>query len=85
MLLFIAKLNGIEIWGTNDGNAYLVALTSEYVCIVAGLDFGALEGHLLLIYKALYGIRSGGARWQDKLSDVQRKKGFVSCKAEPGI
>ena len=54
MLLFIAELNGIEIWGTNIGNAYLEALTSEYVCFVAGPEFRLLEGHLLLIHKALY-------------------------------
>ena len=85
MLLFIAELNGIEIWGTDIGNAYLEALTSEYVCIIAGPEFGPLEGHLLLIYKALYGLRSSGARWHDKLSDVLRKEGFVPCKAEPDI
>ena len=50
MLLFIAELNGIEIWGTDIGNAYLEALTSEYVCIGAGSEFGALEGHLFLIH-----------------------------------
>ena len=40
MLLFIAELNGIEIWGTDIGNAYLEALTSEYVCNVAGPESG---------------------------------------------
>jgi len=85
MLLFIAELNGIEIWGMDIGNAYLEALTSEYVCIIAGPEFGALKCHLLLIHKALYGLRSSGARWHDKLSDVLRKEGFVPCKAEPDI
>ena len=85
MLLFIAELNSIEIWGTDIGNAYLEALTSEHVCIIAGPEFGPLEGHLLLIYKALYGLRSSGARWHDKLSDVLRKEGFIPCKAEPDI
>ena len=40
MLFFIAELNGIKIWGTNIGNAYLEALTSEYAWTVAGLGFG---------------------------------------------
>ena len=59
MLLIIAELNGIEIWGKDIGNAYLEALTSEYVCTVAGPEFGPLEGHLLLIHN---GLRSSGAR-----------------------
>ena len=81
MLLFIDELNGIEIWGTGIGNAFLEALTSECVCIVAGPEFGVLEGHLLLIHKAHYGLKSSGARWHDKLSDVLQKEGFVPCKA----
>ena len=85
ILLFLAELNGLTVWGTDIGNAYLEALTSENVCIRAGPEFGALEGHLLLIHKALYGLRSSGARWHDKLSDVLRKEGFVPCKAEPDI
>jgi len=44
-----------------------------------------LEGHLLLICKTLNGLRSSGARWHDKLSDVLRKEGFTPCKAEPDI
>ena len=56
-----------------------------YVCIVAGPEFGALEGYLLLIHKAHYGLRSSGARWHGKFSDVLRKEGFVPCKAEPDI
>ena len=62
MLLFIAKLNGIVIWGTATGNAYIKALTFEYVYIVAGPENGMLEGHHLLIPKALYGLWSSGAR-----------------------
>ena len=85
MMLFLGELNEIEVWGTDIGNAYLEACTSERVCITAGPEFGPLEGHLLLIHKALYGLRSSGARWHDRLSDVLRKEGFIPCKAEPDI
>ena len=61
ILLFLAELNGLKVWGTDIGNAYLEALTSENVCIRAGPEFGALAEHLLLIYQALYGLRSSGA------------------------
>src|SRR5688572_8202538 len=57
ILLFLAELNGLEVWKTDIGNAYLEALMSEKVCIQAGLKFGALADHLLIIYKALYGLR----------------------------
>src|SRR5687768_7881260 len=85
ILLFLAELNGLKVWSTDIGNAYLEALTSENVCIRAGAEFGALAEHLLLIYKALYGLRSSGARWHERLSDVLRKEGFTPCRAEPDI
>ena len=58
--LFIRKLDGIEPWATDIGNCYLEAVTSEKVYIRAGSEFGDLEGHLLIIYKALYGLRLSG-------------------------
>ena len=85
ILLFLAELNGLKVWGTDIGNAYLEALTSENVCIRAGPEFGALAEHLLLIYKALHDLRSSGARWYERLSDVLRKEGFTPCRAEPDI
>ena len=33
----------------------------------------------------MYGLRSSGARWHDKLSDCLRELGFFPCKAEPDI
>ena len=65
ILLFLAKLKDLIVWGTDIGNAYLEALTSERVCICAGPEFGALVDHLLLIHKVLYGLRSSGAHWHD--------------------
>jgi len=60
MIAFIAELNGLETWSTDIGSAYLEAETKEKVCIIAGPEFGEDEGCLLLIHKALYGLRSSG-------------------------
>jgi Reverse transcriptase (RNA-dependent DNA polymerase) len=51
LLVFIAQLNGLAVWSTDVGNAYLESYTKEKVYIVAGpkiAPFG-LEGHILLI------------------------------------
>jgi hypothetical protein len=45
---------------TDIGNAYLEAKTTEKVCIKAGPEFGELQGNLLIIDKALYGLRLSG-------------------------
>jgi hypothetical protein len=76
LLLFLAELNNLEQWATDIGNAYLEAFTSELVYIIAVTEFKELEGHLLLISKALYGLCSSGARWHDRFA-VKKPKEFV--------
>ena len=85
LVLFLGELNDLETWSTDVGNAYLEAYTSEKVYIIAGKEFGEREGHILLIKKALYGLRSSGARWHDRLAEVLREMSFAPCRAEPDI
>ena len=44
--------------------------------IIAGPEFKELQGHLLIMIKALYGTRSGGARWHDRLFDILQELKF---------
>jgi Reverse transcriptase (RNA-dependent DNA polymerase) len=85
LTMFLAELNKLELWATDIGNAYLEAKTSEQVYIIAGPEFGELEGHILVVVRALYGLRSSGARWHDRFADCLRDMGFSACKAEPDI
>ena len=73
-------MNRLNIWATDNGYAYLEALTKEKVYIVAGPEFGNLEGHILVINKAIYGLRSSGLRWREKLADTLRDMSFVHPK-----
>jgi hypothetical protein len=63
----------------------LEAVTSEKLYIIAGAEFGDLQGHVLLIHKALYGLRTSGKRWHERLADCLRGLGFQPCIAEPDI
>ena len=83
--IFLAELNQMELWCTDIGNAYLEAETLEKIYVVAGNEFGPLEGHTLLIQKALYGLRSSGARWWERFSDVLTEMGFRASMAEGDI
>ena len=67
------------------GNAYLEAFTKELVCFIAGPAFGELEGHTLIIVKALYGLRTSGARYHERFADTLRDLGFKPCKNEPDL
>jgi hypothetical protein len=48
LVISLAELNALELWGADIGNAYLEAKTKEEVCISGGPGFGLLEGHTLL-------------------------------------
>ena len=85
MLVFLSELNGLKTWATDIGNAYLEAVTCEKVYIIAGPEFKEREGHILVIYKALYGLRTSGLRWHERFADCLREMGFKPCKAEPDI
>jgi hypothetical protein len=85
LVTLISELNNLEIWGTDISNAYLESVTKEKVCFIAGAEFAEQEGHLLIIYKAQYGLKSSGKRWHDRLHDVLRGLGFFPSKAEEDI
>ena len=85
MLAFLGELNGLKVWSTDIGNAYLETYTKEKVYIIAGPEFGDREGHVLIISKALYGLHSSGLRWSERLADVLRAMKFFPSKAEKDI
>ena len=85
VVVFLSQLNNLEIWGADVGNAYLEAYTDKKLCIMAGPEFKELQGHLLIMVKALYGTRSGGARWHDRLFDILQELKFKPSKADPDV
>jgi hypothetical protein len=70
MLIFLAELNNLQTWAMDIGHAYLEAKTSEKVYIIAGPGFRALQGNTMIIFKALYGLRTSGLRWHERFSIV---------------
>jgi hypothetical protein len=84
-VIFLAELNGLKTWATDIDIAYLEAETSEKVFIIAGPEFGKLKGHTLVIFKALYGLRSSGLRWSEKFSLCLRDMGLFASYADPCI
>ena len=81
----IAEMNDLEVWGTDIGNAYLESYTTEKIVFTAGPEFGDRAGHLFKVVKALYGLKSSGKCWHDRLHDTLRDMGFFPSKAEEDI
>ena len=55
LVIFLGKLNNLDIWGADIRSAYLEAFPDEMLYIVAGPEFQELEGFILIFLKALYG------------------------------
>ena len=63
LVIFLGKLNNLDLGEADVGNAYLEAFTDEKLYIAAGPEFQELEGHILIFLKVLYGLKSSGKRW----------------------
>ena len=70
------------VWGADIGNAYLEATTKEKLYMVADPEFEELQGHILVIHKDLYGLKSSGLRWSQRIHDIMLQLRFKPCKVE---
>jgi hypothetical protein len=70
IVLLVSELNELKTMVGDVGNTYLTVMTGELVYIVVGPEFGFKEGNTLVIRKALYGLRTSGARFHEKLADT---------------
>ena len=66
-------------------SAYIQAFTIERVYTIAGPEFGPLEGCLMIISKALYGLQGSGKAWHSKFADDLYDLGFVPSRADPDL
>ena len=82
LVLFLGKLNHLELWGADIGNAYLEAFTDEKLYIVAGPEFQELEGYILIFLGALYGLKSSGKIWAEVIHSILRGMKILPSKAD---
>ena len=81
----IASLNDLDISACDIGNAYLNAECREKLWTLAGSEFGSDKGSVMIISRALYGLKSSGAAWRAKLADTLRDLGYFSSEADPDV
>jgi hypothetical protein len=68
--LLIASLNELEVLACDIQNAYLTADCREKIYFIAGPEFGSEEGSIMMIKKALYGLKSSGAAFRAHLAET---------------
>ena len=85
LFFLLAALNDLEIKGCDVQNAFVQAKTKEKVWTHGKREFNLPEGAVVLIVRALYGLKSSGARFRDAMANTLRLGGFQSSKADPDI
>jgi len=85
IMFLVAALNNLDVLGADVQNAYINAKTEERVYTTAGPEFGSNRCRPAIIVRALYGLKSSGARWQDHLAAILKELGFKNSKADPDV
>ena len=75
----------MKVWAADIGNAYLEATTKKNLYIVAGPESEEVRGHILEIHKALYGLKSSGLRWSQRIHDIMLQLNLRPCKTDPCV
>ena len=84
--LLLAALNECDILAGDIGNAYLNAYTSEKVYYRAGLEWGPLlKGCVLVIIRAVYGLKSSANAWRSHCCNTLRNMGFTYSYADNDV
>ena len=85
IILMIAALNNLDIESADIENAYLTAPCREKVWLRGGIEFGDLQDEILIVEKALYGLKSSGAAFRAFLAETFDRMGFTSSVADPDV
>jgi hypothetical protein len=85
IMFLIAALNDLQVLSADIGNAYLNAPNREKVYAIAGKEFGSRAGEVVIIVRALYGLKSAGAAWHSHFANSLQAIGYTSCLADPDI
>jgi hypothetical protein len=80
-----AALNDLDVLTCDVSNAYLNAPCREKLWVKAGPEFGSDVGSVMLIRKALYGLKSAGKSWRNMLSESLQAMGWDSTRVDPDV
>jgi hypothetical protein len=80
-----ASLNQLQIAACDIQNAYLTADCQEKIYTIAGIEFGSEKGQVLLVKKALYGLKSSGVAFRALLSETLEGMGYAPTRADPDV
>ena len=83
--LTIAALNGLNVLACDIQNAYLTAKCREKIWTRAGPEFGSDAGKIMLVVRALYGLKSSGAAFRALLAEALYDLNYKPSPADPDV
>jgi hypothetical protein len=81
----VAALNDLQLLAYDIQNAYQTANCRERTYIIAGPKFGSEAGSVMIVKKALYGLKSSGAAFRAHLAETLYNLNYKSTKADPDV
>jgi hypothetical protein len=83
--LTLAALNDLDVMMGDIENAYLAAPLTEKFWTVLGPEFGDDAGKRALVVRALYGLKSVGAAFRNRLVSCMDHLGWKLCLADQDL
>ena len=83
--LLIAALNDLDVLSVDIPNAYLTTPNKEKVYCIAGPEFGFGQGKVMIITRALYGLKSAGAAFRYHLAITLDDMNFKPSRTDPDV
>ena len=75
-------MNDLDVMGADVQNAFLSAENIEKHWIRAGPEFGAEQGNLFIVVRALYGLKSASAAFRYFMAKKLDEIGFKSIPSD---
>ena len=85
IVFLAAALMKLGVIAADVGSAYLMALTIEKICVLLGEEWEELAGVLVIVIRALYGLKISGAMYWQFFADTVMKMGFRPSRADPNV
>ena len=75
----------MKVYGYDIQNAYLTAPVREKIWTKAGAEFGDDQGKIILVVRALYGLKSSRAAFRVFLAETLESLKYTPSFADPDV
>ena len=78
-------MNDLEVKASDIQNVYFTAPCKEKIWTTLGPEFGVDAGKKAIITCGLYGLKSSGGSFNQRIADCMSTLGYDPCKADPDL